>query len=99
MFLLHRCIQKLKKKIRNKARIEAAMVEAFLVEEVTNNLSLSFKSTAPLIRNKIPHYDDDASTFQGTCDLKNFKCSGRCISPRGIRDLSNEQYKVLSCTY
>ena len=47
MLLLHRCIQKLKKKIRNKARVEAAMVEAFLVEEVTNNLSLYFKSTAP----------------------------------------------------
>jgi hypothetical protein len=94
MFLLHRCIQKLKKKIRNKARVEAAMVEAFLVEEVTNNLSLYFKSTAPSIRNKIPRYDDGASTLQGTCDLEIFKCSGRCISPRGIRDLSNEEYKV-----
>jgi hypothetical protein len=40
------------------ARVEAAMVEAFLVEEVTNNLSLYFKSTAPSIRNKIPRYDD-----------------------------------------
>ena len=71
MLLLHMCIQKLKKKIRNKARVEAAMVEAFLVEEVTNNLSLYFKSTAPSIRNKIPCYDDGASTFQGTCDLSN----------------------------
>jgi len=94
MLLLHRCIQKLKKKIRNKARVEAAMVEAFLVEEVTNNLSLYFKYTAPSIRNKIPRYDDGASTFQGTCDLEIFKCLGRCISPRGIRDLSNEEYKV-----
>jgi hypothetical protein len=70
------------------------MVEAFLVEEVTNNLTLYFKSTAPSIRNKISRYDDGASTFEDTCDLKIFKCSGRCISPRGIRDLPNEEYKV-----
>jgi hypothetical protein len=70
------------------------MVEAFLVEEVTNNLSLYFKSTTPSIRNKIPRYDGGASTFQGTCDLEIFKCWGRCISPKGIRDLSNEEYKV-----
>jgi len=82
------------KKVRNKARVEAAIVEAFLVEEATNFLSLYFKSSAPSIRNKMPRYDDGSSIFQGTCDLEIFKCPGRCISPRGIRSLSNEEYKV-----
>jgi len=91
---LHRCIQKLKKKVRNKACVEAGIVEASLVEEATNNLCLYFRSKAPSIKNKIPRYDDGASTFQGSCDLEIFKCPGRCISPRGIRELSAEEYKV-----
>uniref|UniRef100_K4AL71 Transposase-associated domain-containing protein n=1 Tax=Setaria italica TaxID=4555 RepID=K4AL71_SETIT len=78
-----KCIQKLKKKVRNKARVEADIVEASLVEEATNNLCLYFRSKAPSIKNKMPRYDDGASTFQG-----------RCISPRGTRGLSNEECKV-----
>ena len=91
---LHRCIQKFKKKVRNNARVEAGIVEASLVEEATNNLCLYFRSKPPSIKNKIPRYDDGASTFQGSCDLEIFKCPGRCISPRGIRELSAEEYKV-----
>jgi len=86
---LRRCIQKLRKKVRNKAR-----VEAFLVEEVANTLSLYFRPHAPSIRNKVPRYDDCASSFQGTCDLDIFKCLGRCMSPRGVHELSNNEYKV-----
>jgi hypothetical protein len=84
-----RCIQKLRKKVRNKAR-----VEAFLVEEAANTLSLYFRPHAPSVRNKVPRYDDCASSFQSTCDLDIFKCPGRCMSPRGIRELSNKEYKV-----
>ena len=91
---LHRCIQKLKKKVRNKACVEAGIVEASLVEEATNNLCLYFRSKEPSIKNKIPRYDDGASTFQGSCDLEIFKCPGRCINPRGIRELSAKEYKV-----
>jgi len=95
LFLLfHRFINKIKKKVRNKAHVEAAIAEAFLVEEATNFLTLYFKSTAPSIRNKMPRYDDGSSTFEATSDLEIFKCSGRCISPRVIRSLSNEEYKV-----
>jgi hypothetical protein len=89
-----RCIQKLRKKVRNKARVEAGIVEAFLVEEAANTLSLYFRPHAPSVRNKVPRYDDCASSFQSTCDLDIFKCPGRCMSPRGIRELSNKEYKV-----
>jgi len=88
---LRRCIQKLRKKVRNKARVEAGIVEAFLVEEAANTLSLYFRPHAPSVRNKVPRYDDCASSFQGTCDLDIFKCPGRCMSPRGVRELSNKE--------
>ena len=94
LILLYRCIQKLRKKVRNRARVEASIVEACLIEEATNHLSLYFKSNAPSIKNKIPRYDDGASTFQCPCDLEIFKCPGRCISPRCTRELSKEEYKA-----
>ena len=94
MLSLRRCIQKLRKKVRNKARVEAGIVEAFLIEEAANTLSLYFRPHAPSVRNKVPRYDDCASSFQGTCDLDIFKCPGRCMSPRGVRELSNKEYKV-----
>ncbi|TVU09104.1 hypothetical protein EJB05_42545, partial [Eragrostis curvula] len=87
-------IQKLRKKVRNRARVEAGIVEAFLIEEATNHLSLYFKSTAPSIKNKMPRYDDGACTFESPCDLEIFQCPGRCISPRGTRELSKQEYKA-----
>lgn len=57
-------------------------------------LCLYFRSKAPSIRNKVSRCDDCASTFQGACDIEIFKCPGRCMSPRGIRQLSNKDYKV-----
>jgi hypothetical protein len=89
-----RCIGKLKPKVRNKARVEGSIVEAYLVEETTNFLSLYFNPKAPSVRNKMPRYDDGASTFEATCDLELFKYPGRCMSPQGYRELTNEEYKA-----
>ena len=80
--------------MRNKARVEGSIVEAYLVEEATNFLSLYFNPKVRSIRNKAPRYDDGASTFQSSCDLDIFQYPGRCISPRGCRDLTIEEYKV-----
>ncbi|XP_040380983.1 uncharacterized protein LOC102709376 isoform X2 [Oryza brachyantha] len=89
-----RKIQRLRKKVRNKARVEGCIVEAELVEEATNYLSLYFKPTARSIRNKIPRYDDGACTFESSCNIEIFKYPGRCTSPRGIRSLSLEEYEA-----
>ena len=95
---LHRCIQKLKKKVRNNARVEAGIVEASLVEEATNNLCLYFRSKAPSIKNKIPRYDDGASTFQGSCDLEILNAVD--ASALGVFVSSQlRSTRLLSCTY
>ena len=93
MFLC-RLIQRLRKKVRNKARVEGSIVEAYLVEEATNFLSLYFKSQVHSIRNLTPRYDDGASTFQRSCDLELFQHAGRCISSQGHRDLTTQQCKA-----
>jgi len=89
-----RAIQKLKQKVRNKARVEGCIVEAQLVEEATNSMSLFFKSKVHSARNKAPRYDDGPSTFVPTCDIEIFRQPGRCRCQRGCRDLSIEEYKA-----
>ena len=69
--------------MRNRARVEGCIVEAELVEEATNNLALYFKTQVRSVRNKIPRYDDGASTFESSCNLQIFQYPGRCISPPG----------------
>lgn len=89
-----RKIQQLKKKVRNKARVEGCIVEAELVEEATNQLSLYFRPNARSIRNKAPRYDDGAYAFQSSCNLEIFQHPGRCTSPRGTRLLSAKEYEA-----
>jgi len=89
-----RKIQKLKAKVQNKARVEGCIVEAQLVEEATNFLTLFFRSQARSIRNKIPRYDDGAATFKSSCDLGIFQVPGRYMSPRGVHELPKEKYEA-----
>ncbi|KAG2598293.1 hypothetical protein PVAP13_5KG360514 [Panicum virgatum] len=84
----------LRKKVRNKARVEGCIVEAQLVEEATNSTSLFFKSKVHSARNKAPRYDDRASTFLPCCDIEIFQQPGRCFCPRRMRDLSTHEYKA-----
>ncbi|KAF0890579.1 hypothetical protein E2562_003788, partial [Oryza meyeriana var. granulata] len=86
-----RRIQKLRRKVKNRARVEGCIVEAELVEEATNHLSLFFRPEARSVRNKIPRYNDGASTFTSSCNLEIFKYPGRCMSPRGVHELSTEE--------
>lgn len=39
-------------------------------------------------------YDDGASALESLCDLEVFQCPGRCMSPRGIRELTRQEYNV-----
>lgn len=89
-----RFIQKLRKKVRNKARVEGSIVEAYLVEETSNFLSLYFNPKVRSARNKMHRYDDGSSQFDSTYNLEIFQYPGRCISPRGCRALTIEEYKA-----
>ena len=73
--------------------MEGSIVEAYLVEEATNFLSLYFRSQARSIRNKTPRYDDGPSNIVG-CGIELFDHPGRCFSSQGFRDLTTEQWKA-----
>uniref|UniRef100_K3Y2Y9 DUF4218 domain-containing protein n=1 Tax=Setaria italica TaxID=4555 RepID=K3Y2Y9_SETIT len=87
-------IQKLKAKVQNKACVEGCIVEAQLVEEATNFLTLLFRSQARSIRNKIPRYDDGAANFKSSSDIGLFQVPGHCMKPRGVHELPKEKYEA-----
>ena len=89
-----RGIGKLRKKVRNKSRVEGSIAEAYLIDEATNFFSLYFKSNVHSVRNRPPRYDDGAITFQPTCDLEMFQHLGRCMSFRGLYDLTTQEYNT-----
>jgi hypothetical protein len=51
LVISYRKIQQLKKKAKNKARVEGCIVEAELVEEAANFLTLYFRPHVPSVRN------------------------------------------------
>jgi hypothetical protein len=89
-----RKIQQLKKKVKNKARVEGCIVEAELVEEAANFLTLYFRPHVPSVRNKVPRYDCGASTFESSCNIEIFQYPGRCSSPHGVCALSTGEYEA-----
>lgn len=80
--------------MRNKARVEGSIIEAYLVEEATNFLSLYFRSQACSIRNQTPRYDDGASNSVRGCGIQLFNHAGRCFISQGFRDLTTNQWKA-----
>jgi hypothetical protein len=87
LVISYRKIQQLKKKVKNKARVEGCIVEAELVEEAANFLTLYFRPHVPSVRNKVPRYDCGASTFESSCNIEIFQYPGWCSSPHGVRAL------------
>jgi hypothetical protein len=90
----YRYIQCIRKKVRNKARVEGSIVEAYLVEEAAKFLSLYFRSQVHSIRNKTPRYDDGGSTSMRGRGIELFEHTSRCLCAQGFRDLTTQQSKA-----
>lgn len=57
---IERCLKVLRKKCRNKAKIEASVAEAFIVEEVSNCTKAYYTEELPSV-NPPPRYNEDWS--------------------------------------
>jgi len=67
---IERCLKVLRKKCRNKCKIEASMAEAFVLEEVTNFTQAYYGDKLPSVHNRPPRYnagenESKLSLFQG----------------------------------
>ena len=67
---IERCLKAIRKKCRNKVKIEASIAEASILEEVTNFTQLYYTMNLPSMHNPLPRYNADEnesnlSLFQG----------------------------------
>ena len=67
---IERCLKVLRKKCRNKARIEASIAEAYILEEVSNFIEKYYTEKLPNVHNPPPRYnavenESNLSLFQG----------------------------------
>lgn len=99
MYQFERFIGDLKKKVRNKARVEAAIVEAYLVEEATLFLSLYFRAGVRSARNKTPRYDENGPSNVVHAPLISFNTKA---DTRTLKDLVYSNLmstRLLPCIY
>ena len=88
---IERCLKTLRKKCRNKARIEASIVEAYILEEVSNFTEKYYTEKLPNVYNPPPHYnagenEPNLSLFQGQL---------RSASASTTKQLKNEEWRSI----
>jgi hypothetical protein len=81
----------IKKTVKNKARVEGCIAEAYIAEEISNFVSLYFASSTPSIRNKKPRYDDGYECHDYSCSLSTFQVPGRVHGRRGSKIISSQE--------
>jgi hypothetical protein len=54
---IERCLNTLRKKCRNKGKIEASIVEAYILEEVLNFTEKYYAENLPSVHNPPPRYN------------------------------------------
>ena len=78
--------------VKNKARVQGCIVEAYIAREIANFVTLYFASGTPSLRTKKPRYDDGYETSKCNSSLSTFQVPGRAHGRRGTKILTREQY-------
>jgi hypothetical protein len=82
------CLKTLCKKCRNKAKIEASIAEAYILEEVSNFTEKYYTENLPSIYNPPPHYN----AGENESNLSLFQGELRSASALTTRQLKNEEW-------
>lgn len=81
MNILFRFLHQLKKKVKNRARVEGSIVEAYIIEEVSTFCSLYFDLNVEKRFNRIPR-NDDGGEIEPNGRLSIFTSPGRAFGPK-----------------
>jgi hypothetical protein len=82
----------LKSKVRNRARVEASIAEAYILDEISNFTSIYFANQVQTIHNPVPRYN--VATQSIDCSLNLFFIRGDSTS-RGVpRHLTREEWNA-----
>ena len=92
MFDHCRYLYHLKKKVKNKARVESSIYEAYIMEEISNFCSHYFESHVQTNRTRVARNDDGGNVNRAADTLSIFKHSGRPSGNCKRRYLKDEEY-------
>lgn len=94
----------LKAKVRNKARVEGSITEAYILEEISNFCSMYFQPEVQTRRTQPPRNDDGGESDASDTRLSIFKETGRPIGRCTSRALEEKElsaaevYILMNCT-
>ncbi|XP_021603880.1 uncharacterized protein LOC110608905 [Manihot esculenta] len=95
MYPFERYLRRLKNNVRNKARVEGSICNAYLVEEATSFCAHYFEPYVQTRHRKVPrNVDISESTKNYEGNLSIFMQSGRPIGKRTTRYLMEDEYKA-----
>ena len=99
-FVLHRLLKHLKQNVKNKARVEGSMCNAYLVEESTSFCSYYFEDHVSTVHRSQRRNDDSGvgPTDNGITDFEVFTYPGKPFGHSKKRYLTEEEY-VAAHTY
>ena len=90
-YTIERCLKILRKKCRNKAKIEAFVAEAFILEKVSNFTTTYYKDGLPSVHNRPPRYNVDESSS----NLSLFKGQLGKASASGTKTLRHDEWRTI----
>ncbi|XP_073147797.1 uncharacterized protein [Henckelia pumila] len=94
MYPFERFLYHLKKKVGNRARVEALIVEAYIIEEVSTFCASYFEPQVQSRLNRVPRNDDGGSA-DSSCRLSIFTHPGRALGSRfTTRYLKDDELKA-----
>ena len=82
----------MKKIVKNKAKVEGSICNAYLVEEASNLCSYYFKLHVYTKARRVPHNDDGGDVEEVVGNISIFKHPGRPFGLLKTRRLSNIEY-------
>ena len=88
---IERCLKVLRKKCRNKARIEASIAEASVLEEVSNFTTKYYTDNPPSMHNPPPRYN----AVENESNLSLFRGQLRSASGKTLKTMSHEEWHTI----
>jgi hypothetical protein len=88
---IERCLKLLRKKCRNKAKIEASVAEAFVLEEVSTFTQAYYTEKLPSVHNPTPRYNVD----ENSSNLSLFKGDLGRGSAGANKNLTHDEWSTI----
>jgi hypothetical protein len=90
-YLVERNLKTLRKKCRNKAKIEASIAEAFILEEVLNFTEQYYSENLPSVHNAPPRYN----VGESESSLSLFRGQQGAASGSIVKQLNYEEWRKI----